>query len=212
MSVSLNEVEAIAKKATRGAGYSWGMAEEAGRATRWLCAQGFDGCASLAALLGRTEGAELANLTPRAFTGEWDAPSGALCPILAGAALSDCAARLKQAEIQMVTVVEPIMILPFAATTARQLGTTINVEWPGLSATTNGAEISVSDGASMAATKVGLKIREGGALGRTAPRQTRAAPQAADWDRLQLFASRTHAPATEESRILGAGGDVSDND
>ena len=33
MNLSLNEVDAMAKKAARGAGYSWGLAEEAGKAT-----------------------------------------------------------------------------------------------------------------------------------------------------------------------------------
>ena len=36
MNVSMNEVESMAKTAARGAGYSWGLAEEAGKATRWL--------------------------------------------------------------------------------------------------------------------------------------------------------------------------------
>ncbi|NND22495.1 MAG: DUF3726 domain-containing protein, partial [Silicimonas sp.] len=42
MSYSLNEVEATAKKAARGAGYPWGLAEEAAKATRWLCAHDID--------------------------------------------------------------------------------------------------------------------------------------------------------------------------
>ena len=33
MSLSLNEVESTAKKAARGAGYPWGLAEEAAKAT-----------------------------------------------------------------------------------------------------------------------------------------------------------------------------------
>lgn len=213
MSVSLNEVEAAAKKATRGTGYSWGMAEEAARATRWLCAHGFDGCASLVTVLERTDGAVLASMTPRALSPEWDAPSGASCPIMAGAALSDGAMWLKQADIQVVIAVEPIMILPFAAAAARQLGETITVAWENLSATTDGAEISLNDGANMAsAANVRLMIRKGGALGRATPRQTRAAPDVADWDRLHQLAGRTYAPATEESRLLGAGVGVSDSD
>ena len=51
MSYALNEVEATAKRAARGAGYSWGLAEEASKATRWLCAKGIDGSAVLAGLL-----------------------------------------------------------------------------------------------------------------------------------------------------------------
>jgi hypothetical protein len=212
VSVSLNEVEATAKKATRGAGYSWGIAEEAAKATRWLCAHGFDGCASLSALLRKTDRAVLAEMAPTALTQEWCASSGALCSIMAGAALSDCAMRLKQTDIQMVSVVEPLLVLPFAAAAARQLGVTITVAWDGQSATTDGAEISLSDAAGMAAAKARLTIRIGGTLGRTTPHYTRTAPDAAVWDKLHQLAGRTYAPATEESRLLGAGVGVSDNE
>ena len=43
MSLSLNEVESLAKKAARGTGYPWGLAEEAAKASRWLAARGVDG-------------------------------------------------------------------------------------------------------------------------------------------------------------------------
>lgn len=41
MSFALNEIEATAKRATRGAGYDWGLAEDASKAVRWLCARGW---------------------------------------------------------------------------------------------------------------------------------------------------------------------------
>ena len=36
MHASLNEIESLCKKAARGAGMSWGLAEEAGKAAKWL--------------------------------------------------------------------------------------------------------------------------------------------------------------------------------
>ena len=48
---SLGEIDALARKATRGAGYSWGIAEEAGKAVRWLSAYGFSGAETLAKYL-----------------------------------------------------------------------------------------------------------------------------------------------------------------
>ncbi len=51
MSWSLNEIEGLARKAARGSGLSWGLAEEAGKATRWLCAAGLPGADALAGLL-----------------------------------------------------------------------------------------------------------------------------------------------------------------
>jgi len=43
MTYALGEIETLCRKAARGAGHSWGVAEEAGRAARWLCAHGFKG-------------------------------------------------------------------------------------------------------------------------------------------------------------------------
>jgi hypothetical protein len=213
VSVSLNEVEATAKKAARGAGYSWGMAEEAAKTTRWLCAHGLDGCASLAALLGKTDGAVLADMAPKSLTDEWHASSGMLCPVMTGAALSDCATRLRQTDIHLANITEPVLILPFVVAAARQLGTTITVAWDGLSATTDGTDISwKGDEDLTAATTVRVTIRIGGTLDRSAPHHTRAAPDAAVWNRLHQLAGRTYAPATEESRLLGAGVGVSDNE
>lgn len=50
--LSLNEVEALAAKAARGAGLSWGGAEEIGRAARGLARAGADWPALLLALDG----------------------------------------------------------------------------------------------------------------------------------------------------------------
>lgn len=39
MRVSLNEIETTVLKAARGAGYTWGLAEDVARAARWMAAQ-----------------------------------------------------------------------------------------------------------------------------------------------------------------------------
>jgi hypothetical protein len=48
---SLNEIEALAGKAARGAGYDWGLAEEAGQSVRWLEARDFRGADALMAAI-----------------------------------------------------------------------------------------------------------------------------------------------------------------
>ncbi len=79
ITVSLNEIDAMARKAARGAGYAWGLAEEAGRAVRWLEARGLPG---LAALLRHLE---------RGAPNETS-------PLLAGATLSDRARAIGRGE------------------------------------------------------------------------------------------------------------------
>ncbi|MEF9603350.1 DUF3726 domain-containing protein, partial [Paracoccus sp. PXZ] len=47
MLLSRNETEALCLKAARGAGMSWGLAEEAAFAAGWLGAHGIDGAGAL---------------------------------------------------------------------------------------------------------------------------------------------------------------------
>ena len=56
------------------------------------------------------------------------------------------------------------------------------------------------------------QITLGGQLTTPRPHVTRATPDPVCWDTLNRFAHRTYAPATEESRLLGAGAGLSDND
>jgi hypothetical protein len=210
MSLSLNEVEATAKKATRGAGYPWGLAEEAARATRWLCSQNIDGCAALASLLGQVDGRMLDLFSPRIADDVWEAESGTLCPVVTGAALSDRAHTLHSQDIQLGSVHQPILLVPFAGLCAQQLDRTVTVAWTGTRATTDGQQLCLIGSPRNHA--VGVTVGEGGEIGSTQPRCSRAEPDLAALAVLNRFASRTYAPATEQSRLMGAGAGVSDND
>ncbi len=211
MRFSLNEVEGTAKRAARGAGYSWGMAEEAAKATRFLCAHGLDGCGLLAGLLDRVDGADLRGFTPRSIAGEWAAASKQLCPVSAGAALSDHAALLPTGKVAMRGVLFPALVLPFAAAVARHLETPVAVEWDGARILLDGSDMELSGDAAAPITNR-LSIARGGAIEAPVARSSRAAPDARDWAELNRFAHRTYAPATEASRLLGAGTALSDND
>lgn len=89
MNLSLNEIEALCKKAARGAGMSWGLAEEAAKAARWLSAQGMEGPALLAAQLRLNDGTDYAQLAPRIEADRWSSAGRSMCPLIAGATLSD---------------------------------------------------------------------------------------------------------------------------
>ncbi|WP_164659075.1 DUF3726 domain-containing protein [Tropicibacter sp. Alg240-R139] len=206
MSYSLNEVEATAKRATRGAGYAWGLAEDAAKATRWLCAHDIDGVGQLARLLSSESETRLALA---AINGVW-AAKGVLCPFRTGCLLSDCAHLLNEQPIEMVQVAAPVVLVPFAALAARRLEVVVTVECDGDVAVTDGQILSMPSQWSEIAETVTIQIS--GTLPASSPRQTRARPNAVDWDTLNRFAHKTYAPATEESRLLGAGAGLSDND
>ncbi|MDQ2094440.1 DUF3726 domain-containing protein [Rhodalgimonas zhirmunskyi] len=187
MSHSLGEVEALARKAARGGGYSWGMAEEAGFAVRWLCAHGLDGCGALALLL--------------------DSGAGA-CPLAAGTGFADDVARFAQAA-ELGELNAPLLLLPFVAQAAGRLGGTLTLTAAQVTAVTNGQHTELS--APMPA-RAAVTITRGGRIKTPLPTTTRATPDASVWQKLTTYAARTYAPESEVSRLSGAGAGLTDND
>lgn len=214
MSYSMNEVESTAKKAARGAGYSWGLAEDVAKGTRWLCAHRFQGCEALEALLSRNDGVTLSEKRPQVSGTTWRSSSNELCPILSGTAYSDFAAELKDMTISLESVYQPILFLPFASSAARQIGSPVTVTWHDFVLVTDGNRASIERHAARPHTKIAdlLTVQVTGKIGNEIPRTSRAEPSAEAWQSLNQFAHRTYAPATEQSRLSGAGAGTTDND
>lgn len=208
MTFSLNEVEATAKKATRGAGYPWGLAEEAGKATRWLCAHDMNGCKALADLLVETDGSDLETWTPRCDEPVWKGSGGRLCPLIAGAALSDRALILHR--VRLLALVAPLLLLPFAALAAQKHQAVVLMDMQGVKAATDGSALSFTGTFPTVADALAISI--GDRVLRPLPQVSRADPDERTMDVLNNLAKRTYAPATEDSRLSGAGAGLSDND
>ena len=211
MNYSLNEIEAMAKKAARGGGYDWGVAEEAGKAVRWLESHALPGAAALVGHLniGNIDG------PPMSLQGDWSSASGVLCPLTCGAALNDCAEQLAEGHIQrLMDVDHPLLILPFAAWAALHIKALIHVEWDGMRATTDGYHlryVALERHPNQSRAAV-VNCKMGKAEDDLRAPKLRGAISTDIWKALGEFAHGTYAPASEESRLLGAGAGVSDND
>lgn len=131
--LSRNEVESVCAKAARGAGMTWGLAEEAGYAAGWLTSRGFDGAGALARHLRNAEGKSWQDICPVVQPGEWLAKTAGqpLCPIALGATLSDHLgvdrALLGGVGLRVGEVSSPVLLLPFVAMTAEASGNSICV-------------------------------------------------------------------------------------
>lgn len=208
MNVSLNEVEATAKKAARGSGFAWGMAEEAGYATRWLCGQDIDGCAALAVVLQGFDGAAVSPLSMSART--LDANGRAMCPLHSGAALSDFANQVSVGTVRLDRVAMPVLLLPFAEDVAVALNGTVTLQGSAFSASIGKGCMSLTG--NIWTRQDNVLVTKGGDPDVPLPKASRATPDPADWSVLNQFAHRTYAPATEASRLKGAGAGTNDND
>ncbi len=211
--LSLSEIEALSSKAARGAGMSWGLAEEAGFAVRWLAERGFDGPALLLAHLDRLPALHWRQVSPVISGRHWSATGReALCPVAVGATLCDFAGQPEgptQGAIAIASVSSPGLVLPFVAAIAQRFGAALRVEWTGCAVILAGKGI--------------LSITGTHALSDTTGRGLRITPCASresDWTcgaqiqteltvlrRLDAYAHRTYVPASEQSRRgAGAGG------
>ena len=215
--MSHNEVSALCMKAARGAGMSWGMAEEAGFAAGWLTARGIDGPGQLLAHLTAAQGRAWGDLCPQVAPGVWGAADGqAICPVVLGATLSDHATLpngLTAAPITTGPVDFPLLVCPFLCAIASAAGGVVVAEWDGGSVEIDG------QGAISAQNLLALDGRTGVVL--TLSLRSGSTPQhalapspaiaAKTIEALNAFALRTTVPASDASRA-GAGATTSDND
>lgn len=190
ITVSLNEIDAMARKAARGAGYPWGIAEEAGRAVRWLEARALPG---LAALLRHLE----------------DGAAWQTSPLRAGATLSDRAQAIAGGEPFTAAVGEPLILLPFAAAAAEISNRAIDLAWGHVRFRAVAGAATLGGKAAAIATR-SATVRAQAAAGALdgLPLRERIAGIVVDqalWAGLDRFAVKTYVPASEASRQKGAG-------
>ena len=103
MSWSLGETAALALKAARGAGMSWGLAEETAASVVWLHSRGLPGISALCSYLGQAAAPQ--------------SPEGG-CPIMTGCALFDGMMDVPETSSQTLDlghVHAPLLLLPFVA-------------------------------------------------------------------------------------------------
>lgn len=133
---SSNEIEQLCLKAARGAGMSWGMAEEAGFAARWLAERGLDGPGALLLQLVSANGRPWHEICPVVEPGIFrPIENETLCPVALGAALCDhaavCLTEMDKSAIHIGPVNNPILLLPFLSDLARLMANSIQFKWDG---------------------------------------------------------------------------------
>jgi len=207
MIVSLNEAEVMATKAAWGAGRPWGLAQDAGRAMSTLEAMRLPGAASLLDVLIATDGVPCERLRPVSTQTEWWQADGPMCPALVGAFISDLGAQSEAVKLRQVHA--PLLLVPFCLMAFDN----VVFNW-------NGCTIRSSDEGLFVHGALNAKTADQVSIDNCAPAEQathRWQPGAVDiadeiWEALSAFAHRTYVPASEASRLKGAGAGLTDND
>ncbi|WP_181170362.1 MULTISPECIES: DUF3726 domain-containing protein [unclassified Mesorhizobium] len=183
--LSLNEVETLSAKAARGGGFSWGLAEDIGRAARRIAVEDDKWGVAMLSLAENVQ--SFAPPDParaaRWRKGEADKPAETpLCPIRTAALLLDDPLPASALPLAIVGVGLPIwldaMLRRSALRVARPVGP---------------------------ATRADVVIEHRPEIGQQ-PTGRRGAIDERTLAALNSFAARTYVPESERSRVRGAGG------
>jgi hypothetical protein len=203
---SLNEIQSMAKRAARGSGCSWGIAEEAGFAARWLSKQGLPGVALMARTLQKPDGRRMVTSKPVWLS---DAP---ICPLHGGAALLDRAKTLAQHRVTFGPTRDPVILAAFASGLSGMILQPVLLRFSnGTLCCDNGVLYGTLVHTAMT-QEVIFEIAPNPDLPVLTTPDTGQDIDPADWAILEELAQNTYAPATDASRIAGAGAGTSDND
>ncbi len=203
----------MARLAARGAGLSWGLAEDAGLAAGWLAARGLPFAAAFAS---RARGDFCAPDENKILRGELT-PSVAgemLCPFAAGTLIGDLSrVRLRW---RISRAARPLILAPFVAIAAAAANRCMKIQWGGAVLITDGENAAVVRNENIAAALADARIspcsppRDFAAI--AAPVSEQCAVAAREWKKLNALAARTFVAATAESRLRGAGAAAKDGD
>ena len=125
---TLNEIDTIAKRASKAAGFSWGMAEEIGKSIESLELFGLPGITNLNLYLKKIKKKHPMKLNK--IEKENRLKNKELCPIYCGVAFLDKCRQLETLQsIKYYNVSYPLLILPFISKTSELLGKKILIEY-----------------------------------------------------------------------------------
>lgn len=216
MLCSLNEIQTLATKAARGAGLPWGLADEAGRAARWLEARGLAGLSALDGALEGLAAQDWRRCFPAPSGTVWRSEAGEVDGLLAGVTIADRAGLpLPFAggnALVLDSVRRPLLILPFLSGVAGVIGTRLTVslvpETPAIGVGPRSvAESSRAIEALPLAKSVRIRQERNRAAQPDLPRLDGSIPIDKEvYARIDRRAARTYVPESAESQARGAGG------
>ena len=101
---SLSEIDTIVKRASKGVGYSWGIAEEVGKNIKLLETYGLSGLKNLNDYFNSLKSKKFQHLTHISTENQSKIP---YCPIIAGTSFLDQIDELKDLVLSLIHISEP---------------------------------------------------------------------------------------------------------
>lgn len=214
---SLNEIDTLVRKAARGAGLSWGLAEEAGKGARALASAG-PAYLPLAADVLEAQRHGLLSHQLAVDGAVWRAANRLpVNPLVLGPSLADHVFLLEEGPLDIEGPLgSPALLLPFVATVARCLGAVVRVSTDRGEFVVSGSTVAEAPPHALAGQVHRLRLVLEKAAADDSPKPSTliravSLPQGLK-ERFEALAALTYVPSSERSRATGAGAGLNDND
>ena len=199
---SLSEIDTTSKRASKAAGYSWGVSEEIGKAIRSLELFGLPGVTNLNLYLKKIK----KNHPKKISKIDEVNKSQELCPIYCGVAFLDkCSELEKLKNIKFYNVKYPLLILPFISKSSEVSGKKILIRFDNTSFLTNFNK-------SILLKNIDEQICHFTSEIRIEFLENKNSFLEQDWKELYKLSEETFVEETDSLRSKGAGAGLTDND
>ena len=201
---SLSEIDTTSKRASKAAGFTWGIAEEIGKSIRSLELFGLPGIINLNLYLKKIKKNHPKKLNR--IDKENKLQNKELCPIYCGVAFLDQCKQLENlVSIKFYNVSYPLLILPFISKASEILGKKILVQFNNTSFLTNFNKSILSKNidkkVNPLANEISIEFLENKNL---------FSDQ--DWNELYKLSEETFVEESDSLKKSGAGAGLTDND
>ena len=199
---SLSEIDTTSKRASKAAGFSWGIAEEVGKAIRSLELFGLPGIKNLNLYLNKIEKKHPEKINKI----DQENKNKELCPIYCGVAFLDQCKKIEILKnIKFYNVNYPILILPFISKASEILGKKILIHFNKSSFLMNFNKSILSKNLEKQVIdlvdKISIEFLE-----------NENSFSNKEWKELYKISEKTFVEETESLKAKGAGAGLTDND
>ena len=201
---SLSEIDTTSKRASKAAGFSWGIAEEIGKSIRSLELFGLPGIRNLNLYLKKIKKNHPEKLNK--IDKENKPQNKELCPIYCGVAFLDQCKQLENlVSIKFYNVNYPLLILPFISRASEILGKKILVQFNNTSFLTNFNKSilskNIDEKVNPLTNEISIEFLE-----------NKNSFSDQDWKELYQLSEETFVEESDSLKQSGAGAGLTDND
>ena len=201
---SFSEIDTTAKRASKAAGFSWGIAEEIGKSIRSLELFGLPGIINLNNYLKKIKQKhpkKIEKIEKENKTGDKE-----LCPIYSGVAFLDrCLELEKLKSIKFYNVSHPLLMLPFISRASEIMSKKILVQYDNTSFLLNFDKSifskNIDKQVQLLANTVSIEFLE-----------NKNSFSEQDWKELYKLSEETFVAESDSSKAKAAGAGLTDND